>query len=142
MFKEFREFAVRGNVLDLAVGIIIGASFGKVVASFVNDIVMPPLGMLSGRVDFKDLFINLSGGSYQSVAEAKAAGAPIIAYGLFINTIMEFVIVAFAVFLLIRQVNRFRMQPAPTATTKECQFCKSIIALGAVRCPNCTSELR
>ena len=112
MFKEFKEFAVRGSVLDLAVGLVIGAAFGKIVTSFVNDIVMPPIGLLIGRVDFKDLFINLSRSTYRSLAEAKAAGAPVLAYGAFANTVLEFVIVAFAVFLLVRQVNRMRQQPA------------------------------
>src|SRR5437764_8879512 len=114
MIKEFKEFAIRGNVLDLAVGIVIGAAFGKIVTSFVNDIIMPPIGLAIGRIDFKDLFINLSAAGYKSLAEAKAAGAPVVAYGTFLNTVFEFVIVAFAVFLLIRQVNRMRMQATPT----------------------------
>jgi len=142
MFKEFKEFAVRGNVLDLAVGIVIGVAFGKIVTSFVNDILMPPLGRVVGRVDFKDFFLNLSDRSYSSLAEAKAAGAPVIAYGLFVNTILEFVIVAFAVFLLVRQVNRFLPRPAPATATKECAYCKSMIAIAATRCPHCTSELK
>src|SRR5580704_14783960 len=115
MWKEFRDFAMRGNVIDLAVGIIIGAAFGKIVTSLVNDILMPPLGVILGKVDFTNLFVNLSGKSYASLAEAKAAGAATINYGVFINNIIDFVIVAFAVFLLIRQVNRFTAKPAAPA---------------------------
>ena len=113
MLKEFKEFAVRGNVLDLAVGVVIGAAFGKIVTSFVGDIVMPPIGLLIGRIDFKDLFVSLSNASYRSLTEAKAAGAPVLAYGNFLNTIFEFIIVAFAVFLVVRQVNRMRSKPSP-----------------------------
>src|SRR5437773_6053898 len=116
MLKDFKEFAVRGNVLDLAIGIVVGVAFGKIVTSFVNDIVMPPIGLLIGRIDFKDLFVNLSSTSYRSLAEAKAAGAPVLGYGNFLNTIFEFIIVAFAVFLLVRQVNRLRSKPSPTPT--------------------------
>jgi large conductance mechanosensitive channel len=143
MWKEFRDFAMRGNVIDLAVGIIIGAAFGKIVTSLVNDILMPPLGVILGKVDFSDLFVNLSGKTYASLAEAKAAGAATINYGVFINNIIDFVIVAFAVFLLIRQVNRFTAKPAAPAapTTKECRYCASTIPLKATRCPQCTSEL-
>jgi large conductance mechanosensitive channel len=142
MLKEFKEFAIRGNVLDLAVGVVIGAAFGKIVTSFVNDIIMPPIGLAFGRVDFKDLFLNLSGTTYKSLAEAKTAGAPVLAYGTFLNTIFEFLIVAFAIFLLVRQVNRMRARPAPTPTTKECDYCRSIIPIKATRCPHCTSELK
>jgi large conductance mechanosensitive channel len=143
MFKEFREFAARGNVIDLAVGVIIGAAFGKIVTSLVNDILMPPLGLVLGRVDFKDLFVNLSNRQYNTLAEAKAAAAPVVAYGVFVNTVLEFVIVAFAVFLVVRQINRVRPKPAAAPdTTKECAFCKTTIPLAAVRCPNCTSELK
>lgn len=113
MLKEFKEFAVKGNVMDMAVGIIIGAAFGKIVGSLVNDVIMPPIGRLLGRVDFSNLFINLSGTPYASLAEAKEAGAATLNYGVFANTVIEFLIVAFAVFLLIKQVNRFRRQPAP-----------------------------
>jgi large conductance mechanosensitive channel len=142
MLKEFREFAMRGNVIDLAVAVVIGAAFGKIVTSFVNDILMPPLGLLLGKVDFSNLFITLSGGSYASVAEAKAAGAATINYGIFINTIIDFVIVAFAIFLLVNQVSRLkRPPPAAAPTTKECPQCATAIPLKAVRCPNCTSEL-
>ncbi len=145
MWREFKEFAMRGNVLDMAIGIIIGAVFGKIVSSFVNDILMPPIGLLLGGVDFSDLFINLSGKPYASLAEAKAAGAATINYGVFLNTVLDFVIVAFAVFLLVRQVNRLRRQPEPAPaapTTKECPYCLSGISLRATRCPYCTSDLQ
>ena len=143
MFKEFKEFAMRGNVLDLAVGVIIGAAFGAVVTSLVSDIIMPPIGKIMGGLDFKDFFVVLGGGAYKSLDEAKKAGVPVIAYGNFINTIVNFVIVAFAVFLLVKQVNRFRRPaPAPASpATKECRFCGMNIPLKAVRCPQCTSEL-
>src|SRR5512140_2949720 len=125
LFKEFKSFAMRGNVVDMAVGIIIGAAFGKIISSLVSDIVMPPIGLLLGKVDFSNLFINLSG-SHATLAEAKAAGAATINYGLFLNSILDFVIVAFAVFLLVRQVNRLKRQPQPaTATTKDCPYCVS-----------------
>lgn len=143
MWKEFRDFAMRGNVIDLAIGIIIGAAFGKIVTSFVNDILMPPIGILLGQVDFSNLFIDLSGKHFGSLAEAKAAGAATINYGLFINNIIDFVIVAFAVFLLVRQVNRFTKKPEVAApTTKECPYCASMIPVKATRCPQCTSEIR
>lgn len=145
MLKEFKEFAMRGNVLDMAIGIIIGAAFGKIVSSFVNDILMPPIGLLLGRVDFSNLFINLSGEPYASLAEAKAAGAATINYGVFLNTVLDFVIVAFAVFLVIRQINRLRRQPEPAPaapTTKECPYCFSVISIRATRCPYCTSEVQ
>ena len=143
MLKEFKEFAMRGNVLDMAIGIIIGAAFGKIITSFVADILMPPLGLLLGKVDFSNLFISLSG-TYPTLAAAKAAGAPTINYGLFLNTVLDFLIVAFAIFLLIRQVNRFTKKPAPAAapTTKECPYCIAAVPLKATRCPQCTSELR
>ena len=142
MIKEFKEFIMRGNVLDMAVGIIIGAAFGKIVSSFVNDILMPPLGLLMGKINFADLFINLSGKAYPTVAAAKAAGAPTINYGLFINSIIDFLIVAFAIYLMIMQVNRLKKKPeeAPP-TTKECPFCITAIPVKAVRCPHCTSNL-
>jgi large conductance mechanosensitive channel len=139
MFKEFKEFIARGNVIDLAVGIIIGAAFGKIVTSFVNDILMPPVGRLLGKVDFSNMFLNLSGGSYASLAQAKAAGAATINYGLFVNSIIDFVIVAFAIFLVIKQVNRFKSPAA--APGKECPYCLSKINEKATRCPACTSEL-
>jgi len=144
MFKEFKEFTLRGNVIDLAIGVIIGAAFGKIVTSFVNDILMPPIGLLLGNVDFSNLFINLSGQPYGSLEEAQAAGAATINYGLFINTVLDFIIVAFVIFLLVRQVNRMRReQEAPPAgpTTRECPYCLSTVPLKATRCPHCTSEL-
>ena len=143
MLKEFKEFAMRGNVLDMAIGIVIGAAFGKIVSSFVGDILMPPLGLLLGSVDFSSLFIDLSGQSHASLAAAKEAGAATINYGLFINTVLDFVIVAFAIFMLIKQVNRFQ-KPAPPApvTTKDCPFCLSAIPIKASRCAHCTSELQ
>jgi large conductance mechanosensitive channel len=145
MFREFREFAMRGNVVDLAVGIIIGAAFGKIITSLVNDIIMPPVGLVLGRVDFSNLFVNLSGQPYASLAEAKAAGAPTINYGIFLNNVIDFVIVAFAIFLLVRFINRLSRQPeaAPAApNTRECPFCLSSIPLRATRCPQCTSTLQ
>ena len=143
MFKEFKEFAMRGNVLDMAVGIIIGSAFGKIITSMVSDILMPPIGLLLGKLDFSSLFFNISGQYFPSIAAAKAAGAPTINYGLFLSTVIDFLIVAFVIFFLIRQVNRFQQKPAEAApTTKNCPFCFSIIPLKAVRCPNCTSELK
>ena len=142
MFKEFKEFAVRGNVIDLAVGVIIGAAFGKIVTSLVDDILMPPLGMLIGRVDFTNLFINLSGGNYQTLEQAKEAGAATINYGLFLNNVLSFLLVIFAIFLLVRWINRLRRQETPEApVAKECPFCRSTIPVKATRCPNCTSQL-
>ncbi len=145
MLKEFKEFAMRGNVLDMAIGIIIGAAFGKIVTSLVNDLLMPPIGRVLGKVDFSNLFINLSGKSYDTLAAAKAASAPTLNYGLFLNTVIDFVIVAFAIFLLVKQVNRLQRKPEapPVApTTRDCPYCLSSIALKATRCPHCTSELR
>jgi len=148
MLKEFKEFAMRGNVVDMAVGIVIGAAFGQIVASLVNDVLMPPIGLLLGNVDFTNLFIVLKEGAatgpYASLADAQAAGAVTLNYGLFVNTVISFVIVAFAVFLLIRSINRLqRQEEAPPAepTTKECPHCLSTIPLQATRCPHCTSEL-
>jgi large conductance mechanosensitive channel len=138
MMKEFREFAARGNVIDLAVGVIIGAAFGKVVTSIVTDLIMPPIGMALGRVDFSNLFIALDGGTYATLAEA--AGKPTLNYGKFLNTVIEFLIVAFAVFLLVKQVNRLK-RPV-VVDTCDCPFCVSKIPLKATRCPACTSELR
>jgi large conductance mechanosensitive channel len=145
MLKEFKEFAMRGNVLDMAIGIIIGAAFGKIVGSFVEDILMPPFGMLLGKVDFSNLFVNLTGQSYDTLAAAKAAGAATINYGIFFNHVFNFLIVAFAIFMLIRQVNRLKRAEAaaPAApTSKDCPFCCSAIPLKATRCGHCTSELR
>ncbi len=142
MFKEFKEFAMKGNVLDMAVGIIIGAAFGKIITSFVSDILTPPLGLLLGKVNFSSLFINLSGESYPSIEAAKAAGAATLNYGIFIQAVIDFLIVAFAIFLVIKQVNRFRREaPAAAPTTKECPFCASAIPIPAKRCPHCTSQL-
>ena len=143
MLKEFKQFAMRGNVLDMAVGIIIGAAFGKIVTSLVSDILMPPIGRILGKVDFSNLFINISGQSYDSLAAAKAAGAATINYGMFLNTVIDFIIVALVIFLISRQANKWQ-KPAPAAapSTKECPYCASTIPLKATRCPNCTSELR
>ena len=144
MLKEFKQFAVRGNVLDLAIGIIVGAAFGRIVTSLVNDIIMPPLGLLLGKVDFTNLYINLSGITYDNLAAAKAAGAATINYGLFINNIIDFLIVAFVIFLLVRGINHMKKEPAlpvTVPTTKECLFCFTQIPIKATRCPNCTSEL-
>jgi large conductance mechanosensitive channel len=143
MLKEFRDFAMRGNVLDLAVGIIIGAAFGRIVTSLVNDIIMPPIGVVLGKVDFSSLFINLTGTPYESLAKAKDAGAATINYGVFINNLIDFVIVAFVLFLIIRQFNIMsRPKVAPAATTKDCPYCLSAVPLKATRCPHCTSELK
>jgi len=145
MLKEFKAFAMRGNVMDLAVGVIIGAAFGAVVTSLVGDIIMPPIGMVMGKVDFKDLYFALDGKVYESLDAAKKMGAPVIAYGNFINTIVNFLIVAFAVFLLVKQVNRFSkpaVVPPGPPTTKECQFCSMTIPIKATRCPECTSDLK
>jgi large conductance mechanosensitive channel len=143
MLKEFKEFAMRGNVLDMAVGIVIGAAFGKIVTSFVGDVLMPPIGVILGKVDFSNLFLNLSGKSYATIAEAKAAGAATLNYGMFINTLIDFLIVAFVIFLLVRQVNRWKTpEPAPAPATKDCPYCFSAIPVKATRCPDCTSELR
>jgi len=143
MLSEFKAFLMRGNVVDLAVAVVIGAAFGAIVTSFVNDLLMPPIGLALGRVNFADLFVTLSGQSYPTLAAAKAAGAPTINYGVFINTVINFVIIAFAVFLLVKQVNRLTTKPAAPApaTTKECSFCASMIPIKAKRCPQCTSEL-
>lgn len=143
MIREFKDFAMRGNVLDLAIGVIIGAAFGTVVNSLVTDIIMPPIGMAAGQIDFKDLFVSLNGVSYPSLAAAKTAGAPVIAYGNFINQVVNFLIVAFAVFLVVKQVNGMQKPAgAPDApSTKACPFCLSNIAVLAKRCSHCTSEL-
>jgi len=143
MFKEFKAFAMRGNVLDMAVGIIIGAAFGRIITSFVNDILMPPLGLIIGKVDFSSLFLNISGTSYPTLAAAKAAGAATINYGVFLNTVLDFLIVAFAIFLLVRQVNRWsKPEPAAAPTTRECPYCLTQIPLKATRCAACTAEVK
>jgi large conductance mechanosensitive channel len=138
--SEFKAFIARGNVVDLAVGVIIGGAFGKITTSLVNDVMMPPLGLLTGKVDFTNLFLDLSGKGYPSLDAAKKAGAPTINYGVFINTVIEFLIVAFAVFILVKQVSRFMPKPPPS-TTKECPRCCEAIAIKATRCPKCTSDL-
>ena len=143
MIKEFKEFAVRGSVLDLAVGVIIGGAFGKIVSSLVDDVLMPPIGLILGKVDFANLFVNLSDRPVESVAAAKAAGVPTINYGLFLNAVVSFLIVAFVVFLIVQQVNRIRRgdETPAEATTKECPYCLSAIPLKARRCAHCTSDL-
>jgi large conductance mechanosensitive channel len=140
VLKEFREFAARGNVIDLAVGVIIGAAFGKVVTSLVSDVIMPPIGMALGRVDFSNLFFALNGATFASLDEAKKAGAPTLNYGAFLNTCIEFLIVAFAVFLLVKQVNR--LKGPVTVDTRDCPFCFSKVPIKATRCPACTSEVK
>jgi large conductance mechanosensitive channel len=140
---EFQEFAIKGNVIDMAVGIIIGAAFGSIVNSLVKDIIMPPVGMLLGGINFADMFIALDGKSYSTLTEAQAAAAPTINYGLFINAVISFLIVALAVFMMIRQVNALKKKPAPPdPKTKECPFCKESIPKAAVRCSHCTSDLK
>jgi len=143
MLKDFKEFAMRGNVLDMAVGIVLGVAFGRIVTSLVNDLLMPPIGLLVGRVNFNDLFLSLNGKTYPSVAAAKAAGAATINYGAFINTIIEFIIVAFAMFLIVRWMIKLLPPPTPAAApaTKECTYCASTIPAKATRCPNCTSQV-
>lgn len=145
MIKEFKEFIQKGSVLDMAVGFIMGAAFGKIVSSLINDVLMPPIGLLLGKVDFSSLYINLSGRPFESLAAAKEAGAATINYGVFLNAILEFLIVALAVFFLVKWMNAVRRRPAavPAApTTKECPFCLSAVPLKAVRCPHCTSDLK
>lgn len=149
MLKEFKEFAVRGNVMDMAVGIIIGAAFGTIVNSLVQDVIMPPIGLLLGNVDFSNIFAVLKegkvAGPYASIAAAKEAGAVTINFGVFINTIISFILIAFSVFFLVRTMNKLKRQeeaPPPVPTTKECLYCFSSIPIKATRCPNCTSELK
>jgi large conductance mechanosensitive channel len=143
MLKEFKEFAMRGNVLDMAVGVVIGAAFGKITSSFVSDVLMPPLSLLLGRVNFSNLFVTLSGTSFATLEEAKKAGAVTLNYGAFLNTCVDFLFIAFAVFLLVKQVNRLRAPAAPApATTKDCPFCTSAIPLKATRCPQCTADIK
>jgi len=143
VLKEFKEFAMRGNVMDLAVGVIIGAAFGKIISSLVEDVIMPPIGKLLGHVNFSDLYINLSGETYKSLADAKAHSAATLNYGVFLNTVINFLIVAFAVFLVVHQVNRWTKKPeAPAAaTTKDCPQCAMTIPIAAKRCGHCTSQL-
>jgi large conductance mechanosensitive channel len=144
MLKEFKEFAMKGSVLDLAIGVIIGAAFGKIVTSLVEDVIMPPIGMVMGKVDFANLFISLNGQAYPSVAAAKAAGAPTINYGMFLNNVLSFIIVAFVIFIVVKAINKMKREPAPQAAgpeSKDCPYCATSISLKATRCPNCTSEL-
>lgn len=143
MFKGFKEFAMRGNVLDMAVGIIIGAAFGRIVSSLVEDVIMPPIGVLLGQVDFKEFFISLNGQHYANLAAAKAVAAPTLNYGLFLNTVINFLIVAFAVYLLVQQVNRWTKKPEPAAvpTTQECPQCAMSIPIKARKCPHCTAQI-
>lgn len=143
MIKQFREFAMRGNVVDLAIGVIMGTAFGAIVNSLVKDIIMPPIGLLLGKVDFASLYVNLSGGTFASLAEAQKAGAATLNYGVFINTLINFIIIALVMFLLVRGMNKLQKPaPAAPAKTKECPYCLSEIPLKATRCPHCTSEIR
>jgi large conductance mechanosensitive channel len=144
MFKEFKEFAMRGNVIDLAVGVIIGAAFGKIVSSLVQDIIMPPVGLLLKNVNFSNLFVALDGKHYETLSDAQHAGAPTLNYGIFINNVIDFLIVAFCVFLLVQQVNRWTRKPQPAVaepTTKECPQCTMTIPIRAKKCPHCTAQI-
>jgi large conductance mechanosensitive channel len=141
MLREFKEFVARGNVIDLAVAVIIGAAFGKIITSLVDGVIMPPIGLLLGNVDFANLFIDLSGRAPASLKAAKDAGLPVIAYGQFLNDIVSFLIIAFVVFLLVKAINRLRAEPPPPANTKDCPFCLTAIPLGATRCAACCSEV-
>ena len=142
MIKDFKAFIMKGNVLDLAVAVIIGAAFGAIVTSLVNDVIMPPIGLILGHVDFKDLFVSLNGQTYPTLADAKKAAAPVIAYGQFLNTVINFLIVAFVIFLVVRAASKLQ-KPAPVAaaTTKDCPYCSTAIPVTAKRCPHCTSQL-
>lgn len=145
MLKEFREFIARGNVIDMAVGIIVGAAFGKIIASLVDDIVMPPIGLLVGGIDFSNLFVSLTGQTYASLKAAKDVGAPTVNYGLFFNNVINFLIIAFVIFMIVRAVNRLkRQEPAPAAvpTARDCPYCLSSIPIKATRCAHCTAEVR
>jgi large conductance mechanosensitive channel len=141
MWKDFKKFALKGNVIDLAVAVIIGGAFGKIVTSLVNDIIMPPIGLLLGKVDFTELYINLSSKHYASLAQAKAAGAPTINYGVFLNNILDFIIVAFSIFLVIKQFERFKKKEEKVENEKKCKYCYTNIPIEATRCPHCTSVL-
>ncbi len=143
ILEDFKAFVMRGNVIDMAVGVIIGGAFGKIVTSLVNDVIMPPIGLLLGNVDFSNLYVSLNGQVYPSLSEAQKAGAPTLNYGLFLNNVINFLIVAFVIFMLIKQVSKLYEKPkaAPAPTTKSCKFCCSTIPIQAVRCPNCTSDL-
>jgi len=142
MWQEFKKFISRGNVIDLAISIIIGGAFGKIVTSFVNDIIMPPIGLVLGKIDFSNLFIDLTGTGYKTLAQAKEAGAPTLNYGVFLSTVIDFLIVAFVIFLIVRQLNKMKKPaPAPAPATKTCPYCATEIPLQATRCPHCTSQL-
>ncbi len=143
MLEEFKKFALRGNVIDLAVGVIIGGAFGKIVSSLVNDIIMPPLGLLLGKVNFSNLFVSLTGEKYASLVDAQNAGAPTLNYGLFINNILDFIILAFVIFLMIRAINRLtkKQETVEEVTTRECPYCLTSVSKKATRCPHCTSEI-
>lgn len=141
MLREFKEFIARGNVIDLAVAVVIGAAFGKIVTSLVDGVIMPPIGMALGKVDFSSLYIDLSGQHPASLAEAKQRGLPVIAYGTFINDVISFLIIAFVIFLIVKAVNRLKAAPPPPANTKDCPFCLTAIPLAAKRCSACTSEV-
>ena len=144
MFKEFKEFAMRGNVIDLAIGVVIGAAFGKIISSLVEDIIMPPVGLLLHGVNFTDLFISLDGRHFSSLALAKAVGAPTLNYGLFLNNVINFLVVAFCVFILVQQINRWTRKPQPEAaepSTKECPQCTMMIPVRAKKCPHCTTQI-
>jgi len=143
MLKEFKEFAMKGNVMDMAIGVIIGGAFGKIISSLVSDVLMPPIGLLLGKLDFSNLFVNLSGGDFPTIAAAKTAGAPTLNYGVFINTVIDFVILAFVIFLVIKQLNRLKKKPAPAdPTTKECPECLSAIPIKAKKCKDCGSPVK
>ena len=142
MLKEFREFAIKGNVLDLAIGFIMGTAFGAIVKSLVEDVIMPPIGLLLGKLDFSNLYISLTGQPFASLKAAKDAGAATLNYGVFLNTVINFIIVAFVMFLLVKQINRLKKEPAPAApSAKDCPYCLSSIPIKATRCPHCTSQL-
>ena len=142
MLKEFKEFAMKGNVLDMAIGVIIGGAFGKIITSLVSDVLMPPLGLLLGKVDFSSLFLNLSGTPQPSLAAAKAAGAPTVNYGVFLQTVLDFIIIAFVIFMLVKQVNRLKTPAATSApTTKDCPLCLSTIPIKATKCAHCASSV-
>ena len=142
MLKVFREFAMKGNVLDMAIGVIIGGAFGKIVSSLVSDVLMPPLGLVLGKVDFSSLFLNLSGTPQPSLAAAKAAGAPTVNYGVFLQTVLDFIIIAFVIFMLVKQVNRLKTPAAPAApATKDCPLCLSTIPIKATKCAHCASAV-
>lgn len=140
-FDEFKKFAMRGNVIDLAVGVIIGGAFGKIVSSLVSNVIMPSLGLVMGKMDFTNLFISLNGKDYPTLKAAQEAGAPVLAYGSFINTVIDFLLLAFIVFVMIKQINRLTPEPPPAPEPRKCPFCKSVIDDEATRCPHCTSQL-